>query len=171
MANNAAKPHVVHAGVDHLRLTRRWTITQAVVGSAEVRAAFDNLARNPELRLRGIVTLGGRGNARINGRAAAGFDDFVGVARDKPITRPFPYVTCHIVQTVTVRRKGSDGRRALVAVAEQVLPGELSLPTIGHHLAAGRMLIAPSKLLSVKPAASGKLPLRFGRQFFPGPVG
>src|SRR5271169_349840 len=136
VAGNAAEPDVVHAGVDHLRLPRRWTITQTVVGRAQVRAAFDHLARNSKLRLRGIVALGWRDNPRIDCRAAAGLDHFVSVAADKPITGPFPDVTRHVVQTVTVRRERSDWRGPLVAVVKQVLPGELSLPTVGHCLAA-----------------------------------
>ena len=59
LVRDAAESDVVHAGVDHLRLACRRTITQAIVGRAQVRAAFDNLARNSELRLRGIVTLVG----------------------------------------------------------------------------------------------------------------
>src|SRR5260370_18118484 len=122
MACNATEPNVVHARVDHLRLPCRWTITQAVVRRAQVRAAFDYFARNAELCLRGIVTLGWRDNARIDCRPAARLDDFVGGAWCKPITSPFPYVTPHIVQTATALRQGSDRGISLVAVPEHILP-------------------------------------------------
>src|SRR5580704_13971517 len=118
LACKAAEPDVVHTGIDHLRLARRWTISQAVVGGTQVRAAFDNFARNPELRLRPIVTLVWRGNARIDRGTTASFDHFIGVAPDEPITSPFPYVSCHVVQTVAVRRKGSDRGCSLVSVMQ-----------------------------------------------------
>src|ERR1700739_3229147 len=76
---NAPEPDVVHTRIDHLRLPRRWTIAQAVVRRAQVRAAFDHLARNLELCLRGIVALVGRNDTRIDCWAAAGLDHFVGV--------------------------------------------------------------------------------------------
>src|SRR5207342_599933 len=52
---------------------------------------------------------------------------------------------------------------------KKVLPGELTLPTVGHRLAARGMLISPREGLCIKATASGKLPFRFGRQFFPCP--
>src|ERR1700676_2082180 len=97
IACNAAESDMVHAGVDHLRLPRCWAITQAVVGRAEVGAAFDHLAGNPDLRVRAVVTLVWRGNARSDWRAAAGLYYFVGGPLDKPVTSPFPYIPCHIV--------------------------------------------------------------------------
>src|ERR1700676_4129853 len=170
IACNAAVSDVIHAGVDHLRLPRCWAITQAVIGRTEMRAAFDYFARNPELRLRGIVAFVWRNNPRIDCRTAAGLDHLVSVALDEPVTSPFPHVARHVIQTVAVRRERSDRGSPLIAVLEQVLPGKLSLPTVGHRLAAGRMLIAPRIFLSIKSATSSKLPLRFGRKFFSCPA-
>ena len=76
---------VTHAGVNHLRLARRWAVTQAIVGSAQVRAAFDHLARNAKLRLRWIVALLRRADAWIVRRTATGFDDLVGVTWNVPV--------------------------------------------------------------------------------------
>jgi hypothetical protein len=55
---DAAKSDVVHTCVDHLRLPRRGTIPQAIVGRAEMRASFDDLPGNPELQLSWIVAFG-----------------------------------------------------------------------------------------------------------------
>ena len=49
----AADADVAHAGVDHLRPPRGGAVAHAVAVGAEVRAALDHLARDPELRLRG----------------------------------------------------------------------------------------------------------------------
>ncbi len=65
---------VTHAGVNHLRLARRWAVTQA-----------DHLARNAKLRLRWIVALLRRADAWIVRRTATGFDDLVGVTWNVPV--------------------------------------------------------------------------------------
>src|SRR5258705_1414289 len=49
--------NVTHAGVNHLRLARCRAVTQAIVGSAQIRAALDHLARHTKLRLSGVVAL------------------------------------------------------------------------------------------------------------------
>ena len=46
---------MAHAGVDHLRPPGGGPVAQAVAVGAEERAALDHLARDPELRLRGVV--------------------------------------------------------------------------------------------------------------------
>src|SRR5262249_44766911 len=58
------------------------------------------------------------------------------------------------------------GRRrgALVAVELQVFARKGPLPSIRHLLAARGEFFAPGELGAVEPAASGKLPLGFGRQ-------
>ena len=81
--DNTPEADMARRGINRLGNTCRRAITQAVVGRAQVRATFDNLARNPELRLSGIVTFGWRDDARIDCRATAGLDHFVGVARHK----------------------------------------------------------------------------------------
>ena len=45
-SHNAAKADVAHASVDHLRLARRGTITQAVVGGAQVGPTLNDPARD-----------------------------------------------------------------------------------------------------------------------------
>ena len=46
LAQDAAKTDVAHAGVDHLWLACRGAVTQAVVGSAQMRTTLDDSARN-----------------------------------------------------------------------------------------------------------------------------
>jgi hypothetical protein len=48
---------VAHGRVDRLGVARGRSIAAAVVGRAQVRAAFDHLAWNPDLRLAGVVAL------------------------------------------------------------------------------------------------------------------
>src|SRR5262249_33112951 len=68
---DAPESKVRHAGVDHLRLPRRRSITKAVIGRAQVRTSLDDFARNPKLRLARVVTLLRRDDARVDGAHAA----------------------------------------------------------------------------------------------------
>ncbi len=54
---DAPKTDVAHAGIDHLWLARRGPVTQAVVGSAQVRTTLDDLAWNADLWLPRVVAL------------------------------------------------------------------------------------------------------------------
>src|ERR1700761_905679 len=83
--DNAAKTDVAHAGVDHLWLARRGTVTEAVVRSAKVRTALDDPAGNADARLPRIVALVRRSDPWIDRRPTAGLHDFVGVMVDIPI--------------------------------------------------------------------------------------
>ena len=83
--NDATKTDVAHSGIDHLRLARRGPVTQAVVGSAQVRTTLNDSARNSNIWLPRIVALVRRGDARIDGRAATCLDDFVRVVLDIPV--------------------------------------------------------------------------------------
>ena len=49
---DAAEPEVAHAGVDHLRSTGGRAVAEAVAVGAQVRAALDHPARDPERRSR-----------------------------------------------------------------------------------------------------------------------
>src|SRR6266511_661844 len=129
---DTAESDVGHSGIDHLRLPRCWPVAQAVVGRAQMRAAFDDLAGNAKLRLARVVALLRRGYARVDRWATAGFDDLVGVAMDVPVASPFPHIAGHVVQPVIVRRERADWGGSLVTINEQILPGELALPGVGH---------------------------------------
>src|ERR1700744_3830200 len=61
--DNAAKADVAHAGVDHLGPPGGGPVAKAVAVRAQVRAALDDLARDPELRLGRVVAVLDAGSA------------------------------------------------------------------------------------------------------------
>ena len=155
--------------VDRLRMTRGRPVAAAVVRRAKVRAAFDDLARNPDLRLVRVVARGLGAAARVL-RNAAGLRRVGFVLRRIEIGGPFPDIADHVVDAVAVRRKCGHRRSALEAVLVVVLVRKLALPGVRHVLAARRELVAPREFRAVEPAARGELPLGFGRQFLAGPL-
>src|SRR5580658_11037388 len=84
-SHDAAKTDVAHAGVDHLRLACSGAVTQAVVGSAQVRTTLHDSAGNANLRLPRVVALLLRGNTWVNRRPTACLTNFVGMVVDIPI--------------------------------------------------------------------------------------
>src|SRR6187551_1219164 len=86
-----------------------------------------------------------------------------------PIGGPFPDIADHVANAITVRRKSSDRRRALITVLAEVLKRKVALPGIRHVPAARRQFAAPCKLRTFKSAPRGILPLCFRRQFLAGP--
>src|SRR5262245_40763259 len=92
------------------------------------------------------------------------------MACTEPVGGPFPDVADHVVEPMVVGGKRSDRGRALIAVLRQVLPGKLTLPSVGHYLAAGMELIAPSEFGTLLLATRGKFPFRFGGQIFASPA-
>src|SRR6267143_4524672 len=111
-SGNAPEADMACRGVDRLGMTRGRTIAAAVVGSAEMRAAFKHLAWNPDVRLTRVVARGLRPAARIF-RNAARLRRLGVVFLRIPIGRPFPDIPDHVVDAVAVRRECSDGRGAL----------------------------------------------------------
>src|SRR6266481_2757913 len=105
--------------VDRLGMTRGRTIAAAIVGSAEMRAAFKHLAWNPDLRLTRVVARGLGPTARIF-RNAARLRRIGFMLLRVPISRPFPDIANHVVQAITVGRKCVDGGSALEAVGREV---------------------------------------------------
>lgn len=55
--DNAAEPDMAGRRIDRLRMARGRPVAAAIVRCAEVRAALEHLAGNPDLRLAGIVAL------------------------------------------------------------------------------------------------------------------
>ncbi len=155
-------------GVGRLALPRRRPVAQAIVGRAEVRAALEHPARDVRVGLSGRVALLGGLDPRV-ARGAARLRYLVGVARREEVARPLPHVAGHVVQPVAVGGEGADRRRALVAVGQEVLPGELALPRIRRHASFGRELVAPREDGALQPTARGELPLCLGRQRLSGP--
>ena len=119
----------------------------------------------PFMTRRGMRTSASRGSklrvalaaARIVERAAGLLDLAVVLV---PVGGPLPDVAGHVVEAVAVGRKRADRRRPLVAVLEQVLPGELALPGVGHRLAARRELVAPGDTRRRRGRRARRTPIR-----------
>src|SRR6185437_9405982 len=143
---------------------------QAVVGRAEIRAAFEHLARNAHIWLRWVVALL-HGAAAWVVRRATRLDWVASVVWLIPVVGPFPDVACHVIEPVAIRRERADRHRFGMAPHANVLPGELAPPGVGHQLAARHKLIAPGIDFSVQAAARGKLPFRLAWQLLASPGG
>src|SRR5690349_25165527 len=116
-------------GVDRLGMARRRAVAPAVVRRAEMGAALQHLARNPDGRLAGIIALRLRPAARIL-RHAAGLRR-IGLMGDRPeIGGPLPDIADHVVETVAVRREAPDRRGPGPAVVLGVLERAIPLPDI-----------------------------------------
>ena len=135
-----------------------------------MRATLQDLARDPDLRLAGVVARLLTPAARVL-RDAAGFRGIGFMSGGPPIGRPLPHIADHVVEPVAVWRERFDGRGALVAIGLQVLVREGALPGIRHLAAVRCEFAAPGKLGTVETAARRDLPFRFGRQFLAGPSG
>ena len=162
---------MAHAGVDHLRPARRRTVAQAVGVGAQVRAALDHLAPDPELRLARVVALLEVATARV-GRDAARRAGVVRVAAGPPVVGPLPDVAGHVVETEPVGREAADRRGAGVAALLGAAPREVGpVPGVGHDPAIRTGLVAPGERRTVEAAAGGVLPLGLGGQVEARPVG
>ena len=154
--------------VDGLCHARRGAITPAVVRRAEIGTTFHRLAWDFDRGRTGIVASLAIAAFRIEAGAAR----VTGVAVFLiPVRRPFPDIAGHVIESVAVRGKAPDRRGAFKAVFFQILPGEFTLPRIGHVFPVGRQCITPYELRSRQPASSRKLPLRLRRQLFADPLG
>ena len=149
-------------------MPRRRAVTAAIVRGAQVRAAFDHLAR--DLDVRRVVARGLGPTARVL-RDAAGFGCVGLVLWRIPVGRPLPHVADHVVDAVAVRWERRHRRGSFVAVERKILVRKTALPGVGHVLAAGRELVTPRKLGAVKTATRGELPFRFRRQLLSDPPG
>src|SRR5262245_28415583 len=159
-AHDAAESKVTRGGVHHLRHPSGRPIATAVIRGTEVRPALHDLAGDPDLRGSGIVAVLTSATTRVGDRAAGSFDLAVIL---EPVGRPLPHVTVHIEQAVPIRRKRADGRCPLVAVFDEVLPGELTLPGVRHWSAVRHVLVTPREFRLFEPAARGDFPLRLSR--------
>src|SRR5215469_10930497 len=170
LPDDAAKADVAGGGVDGLGVARRRAVAAAVIGSAEMRAALQDLARDADLRLAAVITAVLRRATRVLGRAAGTRRRYL-VAHPKPVGSPLPDVAYHVIQPIAVRGIRPYGRCARVAIVTAVFVRELALPGVGHMAPLRRELIAPGVFGAIEPAARGELPLRLARQFLAGPGG
>ena len=136
---------------------------QAIIRSAQVRTAFDHLARNFDLGLAWIVAPLLDSAPRVF-RNAAGFRRVSIVLLREPVGGPFPYIADHVVNAVTVRRERGHRGSPLETVAVQILPRKIALPGVGVMLSAGHEFTAPGIFSVVDSAARRELPFGFGRQ-------
>ncbi|OMQ39224.1 hypothetical protein BKX96_08395 [Pseudomonas putida] len=84
---------------------------------------------------------------------------------------PFPDVTDHVPQTVTIGRKCAHRRSSVVPIQSKVLPGKLSLPDIGNVASIRHKLVPPDKLAAGLTSPGCKFPFFLGGQYATHPVG
>src|SRR5450755_3350020 len=113
------------------------SIAAAIVGRTEMRAAFEDLPGDADLRKAGIEAFVLRAAAGIF-RNAARLLRVRFMSLRIPVGRPFPDIPDHVVDAVAVRREGRDRRGAVEAVGAQILAWEFALPGVGHVAAAWR---------------------------------
>src|SRR5215207_9442621 len=142
---DAAEAEMTCRCVDLLGVASRRSIASAVVRRAQVRAALDDLARDPDV-CRGRVVAAVLASAAWVLRDAAGFRRVALVLLRVPVDRPFPDIADHVVDAMTVRRERGHRRGPLEAVAVRILARKLALPGVGHVPAVRRQLVAPSIL-------------------------
>src|SRR6188508_2393617 len=101
-------------------MARGRAVAAAVVRRAQMRAALDDLAGNPDLRLAGVVAVLLEPAARIF-RDAAGLRRIRLVLLRIPVGGPLPDVADHVVHAVAVRRERGHRRGALETIVVVVL--------------------------------------------------
>src|SRR6516162_1800109 len=97
--DDAAETDMACRRIDRLRMARRRAIAPAIIGRAEMRAAFEHLARDPDLGLAWVITVSFNAAARI-GRDAAGLRCVGRMPGRIPVTRPLPDIADHVVKAV-----------------------------------------------------------------------
>src|ERR1700729_4181148 len=134
-SDDTPESEVARRRIHRFRMARGRAVAAAVIRRAQMRAAFDDLAGDFDLRLAGVVALRLAAAARIF-RNAACFRRVGLVLLRKPVGGPLPDIADHVVDAVAVGRKRGHRRGAVEAVAAKILVREIALPGIGHVLAA-----------------------------------
>src|SRR5262249_55115358 len=141
--HDAAKTNVASRSIDRLRLARRRPVAQAIVGRAQVRAAFHHPASGVSAAL---------------ARHTAGFSGYFAAVRGEAGSGPLPHTPDHVEEAIAFRGTGIDRRGALVAVELEVLPGKSALPRVGHCPPVRRNRFTPRVSRAVETAAGGEFP-------------
>src|SRR6185436_13909552 len=162
-SHDAAETNVTGRRVNRLRKARRGPIAATVVRRAQMRSAFQHFAWNSDQGLGGIVAVLSARSERVP-RNAARLDHVGGMLGAIPVGGPLPDVPDHVKQSIPIRRVRADGRRSLVSVAWQALPGKLALPGIRHVTVVRQEFVAPRIGRSLESASRRKLPLSFRRE-------
>src|SRR5690348_12162095 len=105
---------MAHRSVDRLSVAGRRAIAPAIVWRAKVRAAFQHLSPDLDLRLTWIEAFGFAPAARI-ARSAARFWRTYVVLGFVPVAGPFPDIANHIEEAIAIRRERLDWRGALIS--------------------------------------------------------
>src|SRR3954464_12110373 len=121
VSDHAAKSEMAGGGVDRLGVACGGTVAAAIVRRAKVRAALDHLAGDFDVRLAGIVACGLSAAARVF-RDAASLRRIGLMLLGVPVGGPFPGISDHVVNAVSIRRKRRDRRGAFKTVVVQILP-------------------------------------------------
>src|SRR5262249_52872521 len=136
-------------GIDGLRVARGGSVAAAVVRRAQMRAAFENLARNFNVWLTRVEAAAFGATPWVF-RDTAGFRCVSLVLRRIPVVSPFPDIADHVVETVAVRRKCFHRRGTLETARAALLMRKLTLPCICHLVIVGHELITPRVVGSLK---------------------
>src|SRR6478735_11801537 len=102
--DDAPESDMAGRSIDRLGMTRRRPISTAVIRCAQMRAALEHLARNPDLRITRVVARRLGSAARVF-RNAARFRRLGFVSWRVPVGRPFPDIPDHVTEAVAVSRK------------------------------------------------------------------
>ena len=156
LTHDAAEADMTGGGIDGLALTGRRPVAQAVVGSAQMRAALHREAY-------GFFVASARVAARLRlYRALLSPARQTGSTSIPRYCRPCRTGHSHWVERI-------DRRSTLITVVSRILVRKMALPGIGHEppIRIGR--IAPWVGLAFKATTGGEFPLGFARQCLAGP--
>ena len=162
LSNDTSETQVACRRVQVFRMTSRWAVAAAVIRCAQMRAAFDDFARDFALRLQRVVASFLVSAARVY-RNAARLRRIGLVLVGPPISGPLPDVADHVVNAIAVRRKAGTGE-VRSKPSSHDFRAESSLPGIGHMPAAGSEFVAPGEFGAVNAATGGEFLFGFGRQ-------
>src|SRR5262245_1436680 len=107
-------------GIDRLGMTCGRTIAATIIRRAEVRAALQDFAGDPDVWLTWIKACSLGTAARIL-RDAAGLRRFRLVLLRPPVAGPLPDIADHVADAVAVRRERRHRRGSLISVFAEVL--------------------------------------------------
>src|SRR5215207_692639 len=111
---DAAEAEMTCRCIDLLGMARRRPIASAIVRRAQVRAALDDLARDPDVSRGRVVAAVLAPGARVL-RDAARFRRVALVLLRVPVDGPFPDIADHVIDAMAVRRERCDRRGPLEA--------------------------------------------------------
>ncbi len=152
-------------------LARGGSVPVTVVGRAQVRSSFDH---TPGIRLVGsevTCCLLHRILRDTAGSHRCGVLHPLIMTRKKMISCPFPHVSGHVEEAVTVGAEPAYRGCSVVSVQSLVLPRKLTLPDVAPWSTIRFPSVSPGVGGLVQAAASSELPFGLGWNFLAGPLG